>query len=111
MLASQVLRPWCHFELPDSDYIGGGRRNPELPGPSGSIEPLDPATKVWHGSCRSSLRCMPPVLVCTRLHVMALAGQLPAWLQLKALIRTVIPSLAMLWRNWRLHQCSYLQSV
>jgi hydrocephalus-inducing protein len=41
-----VLRPWCHFELPESDYITGGRRNPEQPGPSGAIEPLDPATKV-----------------------------------------------------------------
>lgn len=42
----QVLRPWCHFELPDSDYAAGGRRNPDLPGPSGVIELLDPATKV-----------------------------------------------------------------
>lgn len=42
----QVLRPWCHFELPDSDYMSSGRRNPELPGPSGVVEPLDPATKV-----------------------------------------------------------------
>jgi hydrocephalus-inducing protein len=42
----QVLRPWCHFELHESDYISGGRRNPEQPGPSGAIEPLDPATKV-----------------------------------------------------------------
>jgi hydrocephalus-inducing protein len=41
-----VLRPWCHFELPDSDYVSGGRRNPEMPGPSGQIEPLDPATRV-----------------------------------------------------------------
>jgi hypothetical protein len=43
---AQVLRPWCHFELPDSDYISAGQRNPELPGPSGVVEPLDPATKV-----------------------------------------------------------------
>lgn len=42
----QVLRPWCHFELPESDYVTGGRRNPDLPGPSGVIELLDPATKV-----------------------------------------------------------------
>lgn len=41
----QVLRPWCHFELPDSDYLSAGRRNPELPGPSGVVEPLDPTTK------------------------------------------------------------------
>lgn len=46
--SNQVLRPWCHFELPDSDYITGGRRNPEQPGPSGAIEPLDPGTKVRH---------------------------------------------------------------
>lgn len=42
----QVLRPWCHFELPASDYLSAGRRNPELPGPSGVVEPLDPAIKV-----------------------------------------------------------------
>ncbi len=42
----KVLRPWCHFELPESDYVAGGRRAPEMPGPSGSIEQLDPATKV-----------------------------------------------------------------
>ena len=45
-LNGRVLRPWCHFDLPDSDYISGGRRNPEMPGPSGAVEPLDPATKV-----------------------------------------------------------------
>lgn len=43
---AQVLRPWCHFELPESDYVTGGRRNPDLPGPSGVLELLDPATKV-----------------------------------------------------------------
>lgn len=50
----QVLRPWCHFELPESDYVSSGRRNPDMPGPSGAIEPLDTATKVGsHGSdCR-----------------------------------------------------------
>jgi hydrocephalus-inducing protein len=42
----QVLRPWCHFDLPESDYVTGGRRNPDLPGPSGVTELLDPATKV-----------------------------------------------------------------
>lgn len=45
-LNGQVLRPWCHFDLPDSDYISGGQRDPSMPGPSGAIEPLDPATKV-----------------------------------------------------------------
>ncbi|WIA13448.1 hypothetical protein OEZ85_007028 [Tetradesmus obliquus] len=45
-VTGKVLRPWCHFELPDSDYLPAGRRNPELPGPSGVVEPLDPATKV-----------------------------------------------------------------
>jgi hydrocephalus-inducing protein len=41
-----VLRPWCHFELPESDYISGGRRAPDMPGPSGALGPLDPATRV-----------------------------------------------------------------
>ncbi|KXZ49496.1 hypothetical protein GPECTOR_21g722 [Gonium pectorale] len=45
-LGGRVLRPWAHFELPDSDYVSGGRRSPDMPGPSGSIEPLDPATRV-----------------------------------------------------------------
>lgn len=45
-LCPQVLRPWCHFELPESDYVTGGRRNPDLPGPSGVLELLDPAAKV-----------------------------------------------------------------
>ncbi|KAG2489301.1 hypothetical protein HYH03_012133 [Edaphochlamys debaryana] len=45
-LGGRVLRPWAHFELPDSDYLSGGRRTPDMPGPSGAIEPLDPATRV-----------------------------------------------------------------
>lgn len=46
-LNGKVLRPWCHFDLPESDYIAGGQRDPGLPGPSGTPgEPLDPATKV-----------------------------------------------------------------
>ena len=53
LLNGKVLRPWCHFDLPESDYISGGRRNPEMTGPSGAVEPLDPATKVripgWGG--------------------------------------------------------------
>jgi hypothetical protein len=51
----QVLRPWCHFELPESDYVAGGRRNPDLPGPSGVLELLDPATKV----CGAPDRLLP----------------------------------------------------
>ena len=51
-VGGKVLRPWCHFELAESDYISGGRRNPEQPGPSGAIEPLDPATKVCIGPFR-----------------------------------------------------------
>ncbi|XP_078720178.1 hydrocephalus-inducing protein homolog isoform X2 [Lampetra fluviatilis] len=39
------LMPWCHFEVADSDYLSGGRRNPELPGrlgaPPGSTLPPD----------------------------------------------------------------------
>ncbi len=42
----RVLRPWCHFDLVESDYLAAGRRDPGLPGPSGVQEPLDPATKV-----------------------------------------------------------------
>ncbi|KAF5830389.1 hypothetical protein DUNSADRAFT_14652 [Dunaliella salina] len=45
-LNGHVLRPWAHFELPDNDYIAGGRRDPMMPGPSGVVEPLDPLTKV-----------------------------------------------------------------
>ena len=33
-LNGKVLRPWCHFELGESDYLSGGRRMPNLPGPS-----------------------------------------------------------------------------
>ena len=42
------LMPYCHFELPVSDYITGNRRNPELKGPRGSPPgvSLDPATRV-----------------------------------------------------------------
>ena len=46
LLDGKVQRPWCHFELPESDYVSGGRRNPEMPGPSGAVEPLDVATRV-----------------------------------------------------------------
>lgn len=45
-LRGTVLRPWCHFELPESDYVSGGRRNPEMPDARGNLGPLDPATKV-----------------------------------------------------------------
>nr|XP_014334844.1 PREDICTED: hydrocephalus-inducing protein homolog [Bos mutus] len=36
--------PICHFDLKDSDYIIGHRRNPDLRGPSGGA--LDPNTRV-----------------------------------------------------------------
>ncbi|XP_070307131.1 hydrocephalus-inducing protein homolog isoform X1 [Odocoileus virginianus] len=36
--------PICHFDLKDSDYIVGHRRNPDLRGPSGGA--LDPNTRV-----------------------------------------------------------------
>jgi hydrocephalus-inducing protein len=47
------LLPYCHFELEDSDYITSGRRNPELPGPSGAASGLglDPMTKVIEFNC------------------------------------------------------------
>ncbi len=40
--------PYCHFELEDSDYITGARRNPELCGPGGAPPgaTLDPNTRV-----------------------------------------------------------------
>lgn len=44
-LRGKVMRPWCHFELPESDYLTAGRRNPELAGPGGSLSSLDPATR------------------------------------------------------------------
>ena len=42
------LLPYCHFELEESDYVSGGRRNPELRGPGGAPpgSTLDPSTKV-----------------------------------------------------------------
>ncbi|CAH7062215.1 Hydin [Phodopus roborovskii] len=36
--------PFCHFDLKESDYISGHRRNPELRGPGSG--PLDPNTRV-----------------------------------------------------------------
>ncbi|XP_072403680.1 hydrocephalus-inducing protein homolog [Chiloscyllium punctatum] len=42
------LLPFCHFELEDSNYISGNRRNPELSGPRGAPAgvTLDPNTRV-----------------------------------------------------------------
>eukprot|EP00898_Chlorokybus_atmophyticus_P005824 jgi/Chlat1/6242/Chrsp44S05765 len=45
-LDGRVTRPWCHFDLPDSNYLSAGRRNPELRGPTGTLGPLDPNTRV-----------------------------------------------------------------
>ncbi|CAB3998552.1 Hypothetical predicted protein [Paramuricea clavata] len=47
-LKGRSLLPYCHFELDESDYITGGRRNPELPGPGGAPPGtmLNPNTKV-----------------------------------------------------------------
>eukprot|EP00698_Gefionella_okellyi_P022526 TRINITY_DN7486_c0_g1_i1.p1 TRINITY_DN7486_c0_g1~~TRINITY_DN7486_c0_g1_i1.p1 ORF type:complete len:4186 (-),score=1237.39 TRINITY_DN7486_c0_g1_i1:99-12656(-) len=39
-------RPWCHFELEDSDYLSGGRREADLPGPHGRSGGLDVETRV-----------------------------------------------------------------
>ncbi|XP_008833211.1 hydrocephalus-inducing protein homolog [Nannospalax galili] len=38
------ISPFCHFDLKDSDYISGHRRNPELQGPGSG--PLNPNTRV-----------------------------------------------------------------
>ena len=45
-LDGKVTRPWCHFHLPESDYISSGRRNPEMRGPLGGLGSLDPSTRV-----------------------------------------------------------------
>jgi len=45
-LNGRILRPWCHFEIADSDYLSAGRRNPDMKGPSGDLGALDPATRV-----------------------------------------------------------------
>ncbi|CAD7699390.1 unnamed protein product, partial [Ostreobium quekettii] len=42
----KALRPLCHFDLPGSDYISAGRRKPDMTGPGGGLDPLDPATKI-----------------------------------------------------------------
>ena len=45
-LSGKSKRPYCHFELTEGGYVREGRRSPEMPGPDGSLGPLDPATKV-----------------------------------------------------------------
>lgn len=47
-LKGKSLMPYCHFELEDSDYITGARRDPELPGPGDATRGtvLDPNTRV-----------------------------------------------------------------
>lgn len=47
-MKGRSLLPFCHFELEESDYITGGRRNPELRGPWGAAPGtmLNPNTKV-----------------------------------------------------------------
>lgn len=47
-IKGRSLLPYCHFELEQSDYVTSGRRNPDLPGPSGAASGLglDPAIKV-----------------------------------------------------------------
>ncbi|EFJ12294.1 hypothetical protein SELMODRAFT_425615 [Selaginella moellendorffii] len=38
-VCGSVTRPWCHFELPRSDYAS--RRDGHFPGPDGELGPLD----------------------------------------------------------------------
>uniref|UniRef100_H3AN97 Abnormal spindle-like microcephaly-associated protein ASH domain-containing protein n=1 Tax=Latimeria chalumnae TaxID=7897 RepID=H3AN97_LATCH len=47
-LKGRSLLPFCHFELEDSDYLSGNKRNPELRGPRGAPPgiTLDPNTRV-----------------------------------------------------------------
>jgi hydrocephalus-inducing protein len=45
-VSASSLRPMCHFELPESDYITSGRRSDDLKGPHGAVGSLDVDTKV-----------------------------------------------------------------
>lgn len=47
-LKAKSLLPFCHFELEDSDYLSGARRNPALRGPGAAPAgtTLDPNTRV-----------------------------------------------------------------
>uniref|UniRef100_H2YKD6 Uncharacterized protein n=1 Tax=Ciona savignyi TaxID=51511 RepID=H2YKD6_CIOSA len=47
-LRGRSLMPYCHFDLPESDYLSSSRRNPELSGPGGAPPgtTLDPNTRV-----------------------------------------------------------------
>ena len=40
-------RPFCHIELPPSDYVSSGRRDKRMKGPSGLPGQLDPSTRVF----------------------------------------------------------------
>jgi hydrocephalus-inducing protein len=44
-VTARAMRPLCHFELVESDWISGGRRPSGLPGPGGKSS-LDPSTRV-----------------------------------------------------------------
>ncbi|XP_078068146.1 hydrocephalus-inducing protein-like [Mustelus asterias] len=48
VVKGRSLLPYCHFELEDSNYISGNRRNPELSGPRGAPPgiTLNPNTRV-----------------------------------------------------------------
>lgn len=37
LLKGKSTQPFIHFEIPSSDYITAGRRNPNLPGPFGAL--------------------------------------------------------------------------
>ncbi|KAJ8247379.1 hypothetical protein GJAV_G00245710 [Gymnothorax javanicus] len=47
-VSGRSLLPYCHFQLEDSDYLSGGRRDPEMRGPQGAPPQgaLDPNTRV-----------------------------------------------------------------
>ena len=32
-IVARSLLPYCHFDVKESDYVTGGRRDPSLPGP------------------------------------------------------------------------------
>lgn len=45
LLSARSERPYCHMEVEESTYLSHGRRSPDMPGPDGSLTPLDPDTK------------------------------------------------------------------
>lgn len=47
LIAASSVMPFCHFNIPESDYLESGRRDYSRPGPIGCAPglPLSPDTK------------------------------------------------------------------